>query len=63
MAAIILAVFYLANMADTSSLALNVLIKIAVIAAGAMLIVWFALDRKPAMALAGNVLRSLKTWK
>lgn len=56
---VISGVFYLAGLVDTSSLALNVLIKLLTILGGAILLVWFVLDRKPAMALMGNAMRLL----
>ncbi len=56
---VIAGAFYLASLVDTSSLALNVLIKLMTILSGAVLLVWFVLDRKPAMALMGNAMRSL----
>jgi len=56
---VVLGAFYLANLVSTPSLTLNVLIKLLMILTGAVLLIWFVLDRKPAMALVGNAMRSL----
>lgn len=60
MAVIILAAFYLASQIDLASLMLDTLAKITAIIIAMALMIWFVLDRGSAIALAGNVVRSLK---
>ena len=57
MAAIILAVFYLASQIDLASLMLDALAKIAAILVAMALMIWFVLDRKPAIELARRAFR------
>lgn len=61
MAVVILAVFYLASQVDLASLMLNALAKIAAILVAMALMIWFVLDRKPAIELARRVFRSPRT--
>ena len=57
MAAIILAVFYLASQIDLASLMLDALAKIAAILVAMALMIWFVLDREPAIELARRAFR------
>lgn len=58
--AIVGAAYFAGSAVDSGHLLLNALLKAAVVSAGGLALVWFVLDRKPAMALAGSVLRSLR---
>lgn len=60
--AIIATVYFSASAIASGSLLLDALFKTATVLFGGLAMVWFVLDRKPAMVLMGNAMRSLKTW-
>lgn len=58
--AIVGAAYFAGNAVATGHLLLDVLFKTPIIFASGAALVWFVLDRRPALAMAGNALRSLK---
>lgn len=58
--AIVGGTFYVGNMIASGNLLVDVLLKTLIVLVGGVALVWFVLDRKPAMSLTKSALRSLK---
>ncbi|TAM45936.1 MAG: lipopolysaccharide biosynthesis protein [Gammaproteobacteria bacterium] len=60
LAVIVGGAYFAGSAVDSGYLLFDVLLKTLMVLICGVALVWFVLDRKPALALAGNVLRSLK---